>query len=126
VRKRVLIIDDDPPIVRLIAGTLRKEKLTVAVASNGAEGLLAAAKHRPDLIILDIQMPVMDGMQMLRILRENVATKGIPVIILSIRAEDGDIVKGLAAGADMYIPKPFRVADLVSAVHRMLQVTGQQ
>ncbi len=68
-------------------------------------------------------MPVMDGFQTLRVLRENKATRTLPVIILSIRSEDEDILKGLSGGADIYITKPFQMTDLVTAVLRILQVT---
>ncbi len=122
-QKRVLVVEDHPPTVRLITNALKKEGLEVAIARNGAECLLAIEDQRPDVVVLDVIMPVMDGFQTLRVLRENKATKTLPVIILSIRSEDEDILKGLSGGADIYITKPFQMTDLVTAVLRILQVT---
>lgn len=125
-QNRVLIVEDHLPTLQLVTAALVKEGLDVAVAHNGAECLLAVEAQRPDLIVLDVKMPVMDGLQTLRVLRESDVTQSIPVIILSIRSEDRDVVRGLSAGADMYIAKPFTVTDLVTAVRRMLQVTGEK
>ncbi|HUU55384.1 MAG TPA: response regulator [Armatimonadota bacterium] len=122
-QKRVLVVDDHPPTLRLITNALKKQGLEVATARNGAECLLSIESRHPDLLVLDVIMPVIDGFQTLRILRENEATKALPVIILSIRSEDEDILKGMSGGADIYITKPFNMADLVTAVMRILQVT---
>ncbi len=120
--KRVLVVEDHPHTLRLIASALTKEGLDVAAACNGAECLLAVEEQRPDLIVLDVKMPVMDGFQTLRILRENAGTREIPVIILTICSEDADFIRGISGGADMYMTKPFTVAELVTAVRRILQV----
>ena len=118
----VLVVDDHPPTLRLITNALENEGIRVRTARNGAECLLAIDTERPDLLVLDIIMPVMDGFQTLRILRENQQHKSLPVIILSIRNDDRDILKGLTTGADMYITKPFKMDELVTAVQRMLEV----
>lgn len=121
--KRVLVVDDHPPTLRLITNALKGEGVDVVTAGNGAECLLAIESQRPDLLILDVVMPVMDGFQTLRIIRENQATRTLPVIILSVRSEDESVLKGLSGGADIYITKPFKTGDLVTAVMRMLEVT---
>jgi DNA-binding response OmpR family regulator len=122
-QKRVLVVDDHPPTLRLITNALKGKDVDVATARNGAECLLAIENQRPDLLVLDVVMPVMDGFQTLRVIRENQATRTLPVIILSIRSEDEAVLKGLSGGADIYITKPFKMADLVTAVMRVLLVT---
>lgn len=122
--KKVLVVDDHPPTVKLIRSALEEEGLSVQEAANGAECLLAVERERPELIVLDVIMPVMDGFQTLRVLRERSDTKRIPVIILSIRSTDQDILNGMSIGADMYITKPFQMNELVTAVRRILHVHG--
>ena len=92
----------------------------MAAAANGAECLLAVASLRPDLIVLDISMPVMDGFQVLRVLREKPETERVPVIMLTARTEDADVAQGWRAGADLYLTKPFEVQELVVAALRLL------
>jgi len=124
-QRRVLVVDDHPPTVKLIRNALENEGLAVTTARNGAECLLAIDKELPDLVVLDVIMPVMDGFQTLRVLREQNEMKDLPVIILSIRSSDRDILRGLTTGADIYITKPFKIADLVTAVTRILAITPQ-
>ena len=124
-QKRVLVVDDHPPTVKLIRNALQNEGIKVTTARNGAECLLAIEDERPDLIVLDVIMPVMDGFQTLRVLREREETRHLPVIILSIRSDDHDILKGLSTGADIYVTKPFKMEELVLAARRLLQV-GQE
>jgi DNA-binding response OmpR family regulator len=124
-QRRVLVVDDHPPTVKLIRNALENEGLAVTTARNGAECLLAVDKELPDLVVLDVIMPVMDGFQTLRVLREQNEMKDLPVIILSIRSSDRDILKGLTTGADIYITKPFKIVDLVTAVKRILAVTSE-
>ena len=118
--KRVLVVDDHPPTVRLIQSVLEQEGLSVITAANGAECLLAAHRGHPDLVILDVTMPVMDGLQTLRVLRENEQTRTLPVILLTIRESDQDVLEGWKAGADLYLTKPFQIGELVAAVKRIL------
>ncbi|MFB3879714.1 MAG: PleD family two-component system response regulator [Armatimonadota bacterium] len=125
-RKRVLVVDDHPPTVRLIRKALEQEGVRVTSARNGAECLLAIEDERPDLVILDVIMPVMDGFQTLRVLREREDTKELPVIILSIRSDDHDVLKGLSSGADIYVTKPFKMQELLLAAKRMLQIGQEQ
>lgn len=118
----VLVVDDHPPTVRLIQNALEQEGFSVISAANGAECLIAVHENRPDLVVLDVIMPVMDGFQTLRVLRENRDTKALPVVILSIRDSDQDVLEGWRTGADLYLTKPFRIEDLVAAVKRVLEI----
>jgi DNA-binding response OmpR family regulator len=121
--KRILVVDDHPPTVRLIQNALEQEGFAVIAAANGAECLIAVHQHNPDIVILDVIMPVMDGFQTLRVLRENEATKTLPVIVLSVRDSDQDVLDGWRIGADLYLTKPFKLDDLLAAVKRILQVS---
>ncbi len=118
--KRILVVDDHPPTVRLIRNALEQEGFSVASAANGAECLLALHRELPDLVVLDVIMPVLDGFQTLRILREDAQTKHLPVIILSIRDSDKDVLEGWQTGVDLYLTKPFQMDELVAAVKRLV------
>jgi DNA-binding response OmpR family regulator len=121
---KVLVVDDEPPTCRLIENALRREGLEVATATNGAECLLAVAEQCPDLVILDVMMPVLDGFQTLRALRENEATNHLPVLMLTARREHQDVLRGWMTGVDLYLTKPFQLDDLLVAVRRILDVTS--
>lgn len=120
--KRILVVDDHPPTVRLIQNALEQEGFSVIAAANGAECLIAVHQDSPDVVILDVIMPVMDGLQTLRVIRENEATKTLPVIVLSVRDSDQDVLDGWRIGADLYLTKPFKLDDLLAAVKRITQV----
>lgn len=124
--KKVLVVDDHPPTVRLIQNALEQDGFSVVTAPNGAECVLAVHREQPDLVILDVIMPVMDGFQALRVLRESDRTKRLPVIILTVRKSDEDVLHGWQIGADMYLTKPFEVLELVAAVKRLLQTEDTQ
>jgi DNA-binding response OmpR family regulator len=123
--KLVLAVDDEIPTLKLIQKALEAHGLEVATAANGAEALLAIQQRRPDLVILDVMMPVLDGFQTLRSLRENEATEHLPVIMLTARREDKDVTRGWATGADFYLTKPFDIKELVAVVDRLLEVSGE-
>jgi len=120
-RAKILIAEDYPPTVSLMRGALEAKGFSVVCAGNGAQCLIAVDQEEPDLVILDVNMPVMNGFQTLRVLRENEKTKDLPVIILSVRKEGADIIKGTITGADLYLTKPLGLEDLVLAVERLLQ-----
>ena len=122
--KRVLVVDDEPSVVRVLRSALELEGFGVSTAANGAECLLAAEANLPDLIVLDLNMPVMDGFQTLRVLRDKPETRSIPVIVLTARVEDADVVQALMTGADLYLMKPFEAPELLAAVNRLLE-TGR-
>jgi two-component system response regulator MprA len=118
--ERVLVVDDHPPMVKLIEDALGKEGFSVLSAQNGAEGLRVVATERPDLVILDVEMPVMDGFEVLRALRLKVATSSLPVIMLSVHKEPEDLLAGWIGGADQYLTKPCKMEDVVAAVRKAL------
>jgi DNA-binding response OmpR family regulator len=119
--KKVLAVDDQPQIVRLIQVNLQKADFEVITAFDGDEALHKLREHRPDLVILDVIMPKRDGFEVLREIKSNAETRHIPVIMLTVKAQDADIFEGLKEGAELYLPKPFHPTDLVSLVRRVLE-----
>ena len=117
--KKILAVDDHIHIVRLIQVNLGKEN-TVITAADGEEGLEKARQERPDLILLDVVMPKMDGFAMLRELKADPRLQDIPVIMLTVKAQNSDIVRGLHEGAEYYLPKPFHPSELQALVRRVL------
>jgi sigma-B regulation protein RsbU (phosphoserine phosphatase) len=113
---KVLVVDDEPDILDLVELTLLSEGFDVVSATNGAEALAAAAREIPDLVLLDVSMPDLDGFEVMQALRDDPATARIPVIMLTARAQISDKLRGLSSGADDYITKPFEPADVVARV----------
>ncbi len=110
---RILVVDDDERIVNFLRSKLKASGYEVLTASNGVEGLEQAQAQEPDLIVLDLIMPKMDGLEMLKELR---TFSPVPVIILTAKGADADRIKGLQLGADDYLPKPFNPDELVARV----------
>ncbi|MFB3880355.1 MAG: response regulator [Armatimonadota bacterium] len=117
----VLVVDDHPATVELVQSALESMGMEVHTASNGAECLLALSRQRPDLIILDVVMPVMDGFQTLQVLHQTPETRDIPVVMLTARSEDEDVANGWKWGAISYLTKPFAVEHLSTLVRRVLE-----
>jgi len=120
-RFRTLIVDDEERIVNFLRSKLKASGYEVLTASNGVEGLEQAQAQEPDLIVLDLLMPKMDGLEMLKELR---SFSAVPVIILTAKGADADRIKGLQLGADDYLPKPFNPDELVArieAIRRRLE-----
>ena len=115
-KKKVLVIDDENDILLIIKSALHEEGYDVATANNGYDGLALAEDASPDLIILDIMMPEMDGFEVLQQLRENEKTARIPIVILTGMSSKDKIREALNKGIDYYIVKPFEYQDLVSKV----------
>ena len=118
--KTVLVCEDDPLLVDLLEYRLSLSGYQVVVARDGREALERISEAVPDAIILDAMMPVMDGFELLRRLRENPAMKRTPVIMLSARKQENDIVTALRLGADDYVVKPFIPEELVVRLGRLL------
>src|SRR6516162_7778768 len=114
--ERVLIVDDDPDIQRLVSYNLSQAGFQVTTASSGRTALDSVQKQPPDLIILDIMMPDVDGMEVCRTLRQRENSRRIPIIMLTARAEEVDRVVGFELGADDYVSKPFSPRELVLRV----------
>ncbi|HET9604938.1 MAG TPA: response regulator transcription factor [Gemmatimonadales bacterium] len=118
---RVLVVDDEPDITALVAYHLARTGYRVSTASNGAEALRAAREERPDVVVLDLMLPVMSGYDVLQELRRLEETRDVGVILLTSRQEEADRIKGLTLGADDYLTKPFSPAELVLRVAALLR-----
>ena len=119
--KKALVVEDDINIAELLRLYLEKDGFEVTVAGNGALGISEFEKVRPDLVLLDVMLPVMDGWSVLREIRSSSKT---PVIMLTAKGETLDKVSGLEMGADDYIVKPFEVKELLARIHAVLRRTG--
>ena len=122
---RILVVDDDPSIVDLATAVLGSAAYAVASARNGSEALHIARRQRFDLVLLDINMPEMDGWETLRLIKADDATRHLPVVMFSVKGEVRDKVHGLQEGAVDYLTKPFEVDDLLKRVRRVLGETGE-
>ena len=121
---RVLIVDDDPDILRLVSYNIGQAGFEVIAASTGRKALEIAQKQHPDLIILDIMLPDVDGMEVCRTLRQQYPSRRIPIIMLTARGEEIDRVVGFELGADDYVAKPFSPRELVLRVKSILRRSG--
>ncbi len=120
--KKVLVVDDEEYLLELVAVNLEPAGFEVIKAANGQEGLKKTITERPDLLVLDVRMPGLDGFEVCRQLKANPATKDIPVIFLSAYAQETDLKKGYSLGAEVYMKKPFDVEELVRTVKKILNV----
>ena len=120
-RKVVLVVDDVRPMRKLLKKTIESAYISVVEAADGSTALKLAAKHRPDLVILDIVMKGMDGLECCRRLKADAATADVPVVVCSAMGGKKDIVDGMAAGAVDYIVKPFQTVTVLEKVHKMLE-----
>ncbi|MGH7319757.1 MAG: response regulator [Candidatus Rokuibacteriota bacterium] len=118
---RVLVIDDEADIVELIRYHLEKAGMRCLVGSDGAAALRLVREHRPDLLILDLMLPGLDGLEVCRHLRRDPVTARLPIIMLTAKAEEVDRVVGLEVGADDYVVKPFSPRELVARVKAILR-----
>ncbi len=118
--EKILIVDDEKPIVDSIKYTLYKEGYDVVVSYDGEDALEKVKKENPDLIILDIMLPKLSGLEVCRIIRR---TSNVPIIMLTAKGEDMDKVIGLELGADDYVPKPFSMRELVARIKAVLRRT---
>ncbi len=119
---KVLIADDDRVLADVVAFTLKREGFTVFLAYDGKTALTRFSEENPDLIILDVNMPKMDGFQVCKTIRMD---SRVPIILLTVRGDEDDIVKGLGIGADDYMIKPFSPRQLVARAHAVMRRAGQ-
>jgi len=115
---RILVVDDDPPSVKMTAFLLREEGYEVLTADNGRKALELVQSEAPDLVIMDVMMPHIDGLEVTRRIRQ---TMDVPIIILSAKGETADKVMGLEVGADDYLAKPFEPSELIARVKAVLR-----
>jgi len=120
------VVDDEPDILGLVTFQLSREGFRVSTELNGRSAIETATAEVPDLIVLDLMMPKLDGYETLRLLRDNPRTSRIPVILLTARNEDEQRIRGLELGADDYITKPFNARELVLRVQAVLRRTGAE
>ena len=118
--RTVLVVDDDPVILRLLEVNFEMEGFAVLTAGDGAEGIEVARARQPDVVVSDVMMPKMNGLEMVAALKADPETAAIPVLLLSAKAQADDVRLGLAAGADDYVTKPFEPHDLVERVTKLL------
>ena len=117
---RVLVADDDPDILSLVAYRLERSGYEVLTAADGADALRLTLAHRPDLVVLDVMMPLIDGYGVTRAIRSHPPTERTPVLLLTARVQEADVAQGFAAGADDYIKKPFSPGELRARVQAVL------
>jgi DNA-binding response OmpR family regulator len=118
---RILIVEDDPDIAQLVARYLDKAGFVTERIANGRDALQAVAARRPDLMVLDLMLPHMDGIEICRTLRAAPGTAGLPIIMLTARADESERIVGLELGADDYMAKPFSPGELVARVRALLR-----
>ncbi|GMV35902.1 MAG: hypothetical protein AMXMBFR61_04100 [Fimbriimonadales bacterium] len=117
---KILVCDDERHIVRLIQVNLERQGWEVVTAYDGKEGLEKIKSVHPDLVVLDVMMPYMDGFEVLKTLRREPEFQELPVIMLTAKAQDKDVFEGYHYGADMYLTKPFNPMELVTFVKRII------
>ena len=118
---KILAVDDEPNIVKLVQINLERQGYEVITARDGKEALDKVEEERPDLVVLDVMMPYMDGFEVLQTMRRNPSTRDIPVIMLTAKAQDADVFRGWQSGVDCYLTKPFNPMELVSFVKRIFK-----
>jgi DNA-binding response OmpR family regulator len=116
----VLVADDDEDILLLVRTVLEREGYEVIAARDGAEAIAAALQRRPDIAVLDVAMPELDGLEVLRRLRAEATTTDVPVVLLSARVQEDDVKRGYDNGANAYVQKPFSPRELTERVSELL------
>jgi two-component system phosphate regulon response regulator PhoB len=120
-KRRILVIEDDPDILEILQYNLANEGYEIATATDGERGLREAAAHKPALILLDLMLPGIPGLEVCRQLRNKRESRNVPIIMVTAKGEEVDVVAGLGLGADDYITKPFRVRELIARVNAVLR-----
>ena len=121
---RILVADDDPVAARFVGSLLEESGYEVLVASDGEHAYEIAVRLRPDLIVSDLVMPYRDGFDIVRAAREHEALADVPIVIVSMKDREEDIVRGLETGADDYLVKPFNARELVTRIRKLLAKGG--
>ncbi len=125
-RQRILVVDDDEHIQKSLSQYLEMEDFDVDIASSGPVALELVRRQTPDLVLLDIMMPEMDGFEVVERLRQDASTADVPVILLTARGQDTDVIKGYHMGVSSYLTKPFNLDELVDTIREVLDADGRQ
>ncbi|MCK4958863.1 MAG: response regulator [Planctomycetes bacterium] len=120
-KTKILVIDDEPNIVQTLQDRLEMNEYSVRTAGNGREGLDKIEQDKPDVILLDVIMPVMDGLEMLEVMRKKPENQDISVIMLTARSQTQDIARANACGIDDYIVKPFDLSELLEKIEAVVE-----
>jgi two-component system phosphate regulon response regulator PhoB len=120
-RERILVIEDEPDILEMIRYNLDREGYRVSTVVNGEDGFERAQQDSPDLVLLDLMLPGIDGLEICRRLKADPVTRAIPIVMVTAKGDESDIVLGLGLGADDYVPKPFSPKELVARVKAVLR-----
>ena len=120
-RAKILVVDDEPNIVQTLQDRLEMNDYQVITAADGKEGLEKATSERPDIVLLDVIMPIMDGLEMLERLRKNDSTRDLPVIMLTARSQSQDITRANSYGIEDYVVKPFDLSELLEKIQAILE-----
>lgn len=124
-KKNVLVVEDDEDILELIAYNLKKDGFAVTQATTGEDALAKVRRSPPQIILLDLMLPSLDGLEVCRRLRSDPKSRDIPLVMVTAKGEEADVVSGLELGADDYITKPFRPRELVARVRAVLRREGR-
>jgi DNA-binding response OmpR family regulator len=116
----ILVVDDDPVILQLLQVNFEMEGFTVITAADGKGGVERTRSDRPDIVVSDVMMPKMSGIELVAELKGDADTAGIPILLLTAKAQQADIGAGMDAGADDYVTKPFEPLELIDRVNRLL------
>lgn len=122
-REKIVVIEDEPDILELLQFNLSREGYEVASAGTGTEGLATVRRETPDLVLLDLLLPGVDGLDVCRQLRSDPETREVPIIMVTAKGEESDVVLGLGLGADDYVQKPFSPRELIARVRAVLRRT---
>jgi len=125
-QKIVLVVDDEPGIVEIVQANLEAEGYAALGAENGVDGLRIIKESSPDLVILDVRMPEMNGWEVLERVESDPGTAGLPIVMLTVRSEQADFIKGLEKGAVEYVTKPFDPTRLMGIVRWLLEESDQR
>jgi DNA-binding response OmpR family regulator len=123
-KNRILLIDDNRTVFRLLDAIVRIQGYHLLYAENGQQGIVMARQEKPDLVLLDVMMPDIDGFKVCQYLKDNVDTRDIPVLFLTARGAEGDLEAGRRAGADGFMTKPFQTVEVLNQIKRMLASGG--
>jgi len=119
--EKIVIIEDESDILEVIAYNLKREGFEVFESQDGEDGLLKIEKHAPDLVILDLMLPTIDGIELCRKIKSDPVTRSVPIIMVTAKGEESDIVLGLGVGADDYVTKPFSPKELIARVKAVIR-----